>query len=207
MARKEFELAEAVLSYAAGCMSEGDWPALRDMGFGPQEAEALQELTFLEFAALARKLAGHVLQVQLDRTAFWVVMRQVRYEAARQRLRAEFIRADAPSDMMEALFGMGPKEYARVRRALGAPPGVGRPAEADEETARRIWLAWSAADTEPDGASPEQWLDVARQADAPLRTVWRLGQRWRDAGEGPSDSPRRGRSSAADLSTEGAGCL
>ena len=178
MAKKEYELTFAVLRYAADCLHEGDWPALRDLGFGPREAEALKDLTLSELGLLARRLAGHALKAQLDRPAFWAVMDQVRWEHEHRALRMELIRRDAPAEMMQALFGMGAKEYAACRRAQEMPPSVGRPPEPDEETARKVWLAWQDAGCEPERARPDHWLAVADATGVPLRVVWRLVQRW-----------------------------
>jgi hypothetical protein len=178
MARKEFELTHAVLRYAASCLSEGDWSALRDMGIGPKEAEALKDITISELTNLERKLAGHVLRVELDRDAFWTVVGQIRREAELQQLRMEFVQLDAPSDMMQVLFGMGVKEYTFARRVLGAPPGVGRPPEPTEVEARAVWLAWEKLGLEPNLATPAVWRELAQETGLPLRLIWRVTQRW-----------------------------
>ena len=178
MAEKEYELTYAVLRYAADCLQEGDWPALRDLGFGPKEIEALRNLTLAELGLLARRLAGHALKARLDRPAFWAVLDQVRWEHEHRALRMEFVRRDAPAEMMQALFGMGAKEYAACRRAAEMPPSVGRPSEPDEETAHRVWQAWQDAGVEPGQAGPRDWLAVADATGVSLRVIWRLVQRW-----------------------------
>lgn len=200
MARKEFELTHAVLRYAASCLSEGDWSALRDMNVGPKEAEALKGLTLTELTNLERKLAGHVLRIQLDREAFWAVMNQIRREAELQQLRMEFVRLDAPSDMMQSLFGMGVKEYTFARRVLGAPPGVGRPPEPTEEEARAVWLAWERLGLEPSLASPATWLRLAKETALSLRLIWRITQRWCDSKDEEAAGPPW--SSAANVSAQ-----
>ena len=189
MARKEFELTHAVLRYLASCLSEGDWSALRDMGIGPKEAEALRGISLSELTNLERKLAGHVLHVELDRDAFWTVVEQIRRESELHRLRMRLISLDAPSDMMQALFGMGVKEYTFARRVIGAPPGVGRPPEPTEEQAREIWLAWESLGQEPSMVSPRVWLELAESMDLPLRLVWRVTQRWYCAGNDEAANP------------------
>jgi hypothetical protein len=169
-----------VLRYLASCLSEGDWSALRDMGIGPKEAEALRGISLSELTNLERKLAGHVLHVELDRDAFWTVVEQIRRESELHRTRMQLISLDAPSDMMQALFGMGVKEYTFARRVIGAPPGVGRPPEPTEEQARVIWLAWESLGLEPSLAPPKVWLELAKNLDLPLRLIWRVTQRWYD---------------------------
>ncbi|MGD9171982.1 MAG: DUF2857 domain-containing protein [Candidatus Thiodiazotropha sp.] len=189
MARKEFELTHAVLRYLASCLSEGDWSALRDMGIGPKEAEALRGISLSELTNLERKLAGHVLHVELDRDAFWTVVEQIRRESELHRTRMQLISLDAPSDMMQALFGMGVKEYTFARRVIGAPPGVGRPPEPTEEQARVIWLAWESLGLEPSLAPPKVWLELAKNLDLPLRLIWRVTQRWYDADDDEAANP------------------
>jgi hypothetical protein len=189
MARKEFELTHAVLRYLASCLSEGDWSALRDMGIGPNEAEALRGISLSELTNLERKLAGHVLHVELDRDAFWTVVDQIRRESELHRTRMQLISLDAPSDMMQALFGMGVKEYTFARRVIGAPPGVGRPPEPTEEQARVIWLAWESLGLEPSLAPPKLWLELAKDLDLPLRLIWRVTQRWYDADDDEAANP------------------
>lgn len=189
MARKEFELTHAVLRYVASCLSEGDWSALRDMGIGPKEAEALRGISLSELTNLERKLAGHVLHVELDREAFWTVVDQIRREAELQQLRMELVRLDAPSDMMQALFGMGVKEYTFARRTLGAPPAVGRPPEPTEEQARAVWLAWEKLGQEPRLAPPKVWIELSQNTGLPLRLIWRITQHWYAAEDDDSASP------------------
>jgi hypothetical protein len=189
MARKEFELTHAVLRYLASCLSEGDWSALRDMGIGPKEAEALRGISLSELTNLERKLAGHVLHVELDRDAFWTVVEQIRRESELHRLRMRLISLDAPSDMMQALFGMGVKEYTFARRVIGAPPGVGRPPEPTEEQAREIWLAWESLGQEPSMVSPRVWLELAESMELPLRLVWRVTQRWYGTNDDEAANP------------------
>jgi hypothetical protein len=144
MARKEYDLTQAVLRYAAACAREGDWTALRDIGFGQRAAETLDALTLGELQRLECKMHGHILQVRLDREAFWHVIQQIERETRWTRVKRELLRRDAPAEMMESLFGMGHKKYTACRKLVGAPRAVGRPAEPDEATAHRMWLAWNA---------------------------------------------------------------
>lgn len=205
MARKEFELTHAVLRYLASCLSEGDWSALRDMGIGPKEAEALRSISLSEMTNLERKLAGHVLHVELDREAFWTVVDQIRRESELHGLRMKMISLDAPSDMMQALFGMGVKEYTFARRVIGAPPGVGRPPEPTEEQAREIWLAWESLRQEPSMVSPGVWLDLAEKMDLPLRLLWRVTQRWYGTSDAEVANPPWASSGERDRRLTGVG--
>ncbi|HSH28955.1 MAG TPA: STY4526/YPO1902 family pathogenicity island replication protein [Thiohalobacter sp.] len=178
MASKEFELTHAALRYITACLIECDWSALRDMEIGPREAQALQDISLTELIQLERRLAGHVLQVKVDRAAFWAVMDQIRDEGRHRQLRLDLIRLGAPAEMMQALFGMPVKEYTAARRVLGAPPTVGRPPEPSEEEARAVWLAWEQLGQAPSLSPSPAWLDIAEITGLPLRLIWRVTQRW-----------------------------
>lgn len=175
-----YELTHAVLRYASACARTGDWSALRDMGFSEAEVDALHGLSLGELAALERGIAGHVLRVELDRPAFWLVVEQVRRQSRDETMKLELIRRDAPAEMMERLFGMGMKEYSACRRRLRAPRGVGRPPEPDEATARDVWLAWKQLQKGRRNAhlDPAGWIALQDQTGASLRVVWRLVGRW-----------------------------
>jgi hypothetical protein len=101
----------------------------------------------------------------------------------------KLISLDAPSDMMQDLFGMGVKEYTFARRVIGAPPGVGRPPEPTEEQARKIWLAWESLGQEPSVVPPRVWLELAESMDLPLRLVWRVTQRWYGTNDDEAANP------------------
>ncbi len=176
IARTEINL--AVLRAAAACLRQGDFGALRELGFGLEEIEAVRGLTLDQVDRLADALAeAHVLRVRLDRPAFWSLMARLRAERGREEVQRELLLRGAPQEMMEALYGIGPKRYARLRRGLGAPPGVGRPAEPGESEARRVWQVWAAMG-EPTEMPPEDWLALCTRAGVSARTAWRLVARW-----------------------------
>ena len=192
MAKKEYSITYGVFQYASACINEGDWAALRDMGFGTKEINALHSLNLIELARLQTRIHGHVLRVELDRDRFWIALEQIRRESHAHEARAELIRLNAPADMMKYLFGMGAKEYAACRRALRAPRGVGRPNEPSDDAARNIWRALERFNFREDPRLPPQdWLQVAQEADVCLRVVWRLAQRWLETGTTPAERGER----------------
>ena len=99
--------------------------------------------------------------------------------------------------MMRRLFGMGSREYTRLRKMLTARPAVGRPPEPDEETSHRLWRSLSAR-VRPDAdaeLAPTDFLAIHRESSASLRAVWSLYRRWQEYGDvyappaGPGDTP------------------
>ena len=102
-----------------------------------------------------------------------------------EELQRDLIQADAPLEMMRSLFGVGSREYTRLRRMLALEPAVGRPPEPDEETSHKLWRALS-AHLQPDAdeaLNPKQYLAVHEESGAPMRAIWNLAQRWLEYGD------------------------
>ncbi len=188
---KEADLVTAVLLYAMRCLAEGDQHALRAMQFGPKEIEALRELNLADLYRVG-SLQAHCLAVHLDRDVFWPMIAHLRATREAEELQRDLIQADAPLEMMRNLFGVGSREYTRLRRMLSVEPAVGRPPEPDEATGHRLWRALStrltsAADEQLD---PKEYLAVQRESGASMRAVWNLVQRWLEYGDvyAPADA-------------------
>ena len=183
-ASKEAELVTAVLLYAIRCLEEGDQPALRAMNFGPREIAALRELTLADLAR-AGALHVHCLDIELNRDVYWPMLEHLKRERRLEEVQRDLIEADAPLEMMRRLFGVGGREYTRLRRTLTHDPAVGRPPEPDEAVTHALWRAWSALRAaRPDGVlSPEDYLALSTDTDASLRAVWGLTERWLACGE------------------------
>ena len=181
---KEADLVTAVLLYAMRCLAEGDQPALRAMRFGPKEVEALRELNLSDLYRVGA-LQAHCLAIYLDRDVFWPMLANLRAARSNEELARDLIQADAPLEMMRALFGVGSREYSRLRRTFVLAPAVGRPPEPDEETSHKLWRALSAHLTgdpnEPLDA--QQYLAVHEESGAPMRAIWNLAQRWLEYGD------------------------
>ena len=175
MARPEYEITHAAIRYALQCMLERNWHALREMGFGSQECEALNQLTLAELAALEKRLSGHILKIELNVSLFWAALAEVRRETSAQQIRIELIKRDAPADMMRALFGIGDKEYTKLRRHRGAPAGVGRPMELDPDA---TWALSEILNRYKQVIKPSDWLAIADESGIGLRTIWREHKRW-----------------------------
>lgn len=175
---KESDLVCAVLLYAARCRQEGDTRALRAMNFGIDELAAVEELGLVDLTR-AHQLRAHCLDIRLDRAAFWPMIGRLKQWRSSEQLQQSLVCADAPADMMRALFGMDAKEYTRSCRELGVRPTMGRPTEPDEMTEKQLWDAWQALNN---GApvSAEQFLQLSEQTGVNVRTVWRMINRWTD---------------------------
>lgn len=182
-ANKEADLVTAVLLYALRCLAEGDQPALRAMNFGARELEALKQMNLADLYR-ADTLRAHCLRIDVNRDVFWPMMEHLRQQREVEDLQRELIVADAPLEMMQALFGLSSREYSRWRRLLTVAPAVGRPAELDEPTSHQLWYAWQQAleHEDEDSLSAAVYLRLHRDTGIGLRQIWALLQRWRDAG-------------------------
>jgi len=184
---KEAELITAVLLYAIRCLAEGDQHALRGMNFGPREVAALREMSLADLYR-AGSLQAHCLDIRLDRHVYWRLLAHLRRQGQSEELQRDLIQADAPLEMMQSLFGVGAREYTRLRRALTVQPAIGRPPEPDEAISHALWRVWSerAQQDTPTGLKPQDYLDMARETGASLRAVWGLTRRWAQYGDAAS---------------------
>ncbi len=193
---KESDLVTAVLMYAIRCLAEGDYPALRNMNFGPREIEALREMSLSDLYRV-ESLRVHCLRIGLDRQVYWPMMDHLRQQRELEETQQTLIAADAPLEMMQILFGLGPREYSRMRRMLAVDPSVGRPPEPAEESTHRLWHAWvdRVGDNESGQLAPTAYLELHAETDLSMRAIWNLTQRWDQygdlAGQGEPDAGER----------------
>jgi len=195
-ATKEADLITAVLMYAIRCLAEGDQAALRNMNFGPREIEALREMNLADLYR-ADSLRAHCLDIVLNRNVYWPMIEHLRRQRESEELQQTLIGADAPLEMMHTLFGLGSREYTRLRRMLTVAPSVGRPAEPDEDGAHRLWHAWVGRKAPDDDGplAPGEYLALHQETGVSMRAVWNLTQRWSQYGDlrghGDHDRPQR----------------
>jgi len=182
-ASKEADLITAVLIYAIRCLGEADQSALRAMGFGPREIDALQRLNIADLYHV-EAIRAHCLRVDLNREVFWHMVEHIKQLRASEELQQTLIKADAPQEMMQALFGVSAKEYTRWRRLMTLEPAVGRPAEPDEDTEHALWKAWKARVKGEDAEllTAEDYLALKADTDVELRAIWHLTRRWAQYG-------------------------
>ena len=176
---KEADLVTAVLLYAMRCLAEGDQYALRGMRFGPKEIEALRDLNLSDLYRVGA-LQAHCLDIRLNRDVFWPMLAHLQGTREDEELQRDLIQADAPLEMMRRFFGVGAREYTRLRRMLALDPVIGRPAEPDEATAHAIWHAITAR-LKSDPERPldaRDYLDIHGQCGASVRAIWHIGERW-----------------------------
>ena len=181
---KESELVMAVLLYAIRCLAEGDQHALRGMNFGPDEVAALRDINLADLYR-AGSLQAHCLDIRLNRDVYWPMLAHLRRERETEEVQRDLIQADAPLEMMRSLFGVGSREYTRLRRLLTSDPAIGRPPEPDEATSHALWRAWSDRTNEDPTAPlvPEDYLALCEETGASMRAVWNLTQRWAEYGD------------------------
>ena len=181
---KESDLITAVLMYAIRCLAEGDQAALRNMNFGPREIEALREMNLADLYRV-ESLRAHCLEIDLNRDVYWPMIDHLRRQRESEELQQVLIAADAPLEMMQTLFGLGSREYTRLRRMLTVDPSVGRPAEPDEASTHKLWNAWVQRGEREDDSplSPNEYLAIYRETNISMRAIWNLTQRWNQYGD------------------------
>ena len=175
---KEAELVMAVLMYAVRCLLEGDEAALHDMNFGPKEIAALRDMKLGDLCRV-ESMRAHCLAIALNRDVYWPMVANLREHRESEELQHALIKADAPQEMLQTLFGMRPREYTRLRHSLVTNPGIGRPRDPDDAAAAQLWLAWKAI--ERDSERPldgSHYLAMHAKTGISLRTIWRQIHRW-----------------------------
>ena len=175
------------------------------MNFGPEEVAALRELNLADLYR-AGSLQAHCLDIRLNRDVYWPMLAHLRRERESEELQRDLIEADAPLEMMRSLFGVGSREYTRLRRMLAVEPAVGRPPEPDEETAHRLWHALSAQlqTDKGNGIDPSAYLAVHRETGASLRAIWNLAQRILEYGDVYAPAERASESAKSSNQASGA---
>ena len=187
MGNKESELTTAILQYAIRCLTEGDQAALRNMNFGPREVEALREMKLGDLCHI-ESLRAHCLKIALEREVYWPMVENLRGLRKSAELQKALIRADAAQEMMEKLYGMGAREYVRLRRMLVVDTVVGRPPEPTEAEIQTLWDAWKQRieGREDILLQGEEYLALHEETGIALRAIWSQTRRWMEYGKLPS---------------------
>lgn len=85
------------------------------------------------------------------------------------------LQADAPLSMLHSLLGMGKKEFALRRKALGMGTSFVPPCLLDDRQSARAYRAWEALG-KPSGVGG--YLQLHADTGHPLRLLWGLVQDW-----------------------------
>lgn len=184
MGNKESELTTAIMQYAIRCLTEGDQAALRNMNFGPREVEALREMKFGDMCHI-ESLRAHCLKIALEREVYWPMVAKLRDRRKSAELQKALISADAAQNMMEKLYGIGAREYVRLRRMLVVKTINGRPPEPSEAEIQTLWDAWKQHIKSRDGMSllAEDYLAMHEETGIALRAIWSQTRRWMEYGK------------------------
>lgn len=203
---KEQDFTRSLLMYAVTCLQHGDTSALRGMGFTERAAQAVGDLTVNQLVAMVGRINPKVVRTSLDDEAFWEFIGQMKRETELERIKNELVQRDAPVAMLQELFGIGAKQYAVMRKAIGAAPGVGRPSGLAEEEVHAVWHTWEriVGNGRP---SPEHFLQIAEETGVSMRALWRLAQGWKAAHarrtrQDPQEGPSGGIQASADHGSE-----
>ena len=181
---KESELVHSILQYCQRCQDEGDFPALREMGFEDQEVEALLGLSSTDKLRLAAT-QSHFLKIELDQKIFWRMIHYIEAENKKESLSDELIRNDAPLPLMYALTGMGSKTFSLKRRKFGLEKmSHGRPAVPSEETTEAVWKELKRIVEKSQYFGAKEFLEIYDRLEkkVPLRVIWYLFNEWESAG-------------------------
>ena len=186
MGNKESELTSAIMLYAIRCLDEGDQSALRSMNFGPREVVALREMNLGDMCHI-ESLRAQCLKIALNREVYWPMVAHVRNRRESEDLQKALISADAGQEMMQTFFGMGGREYVRMRRMLMVETTGGRPPEPNEADTQILWEAWKqrVEGHEHKLLSAQEYLAMHEETGIALRVIWSQTSRWAEHGQLP----------------------
>lgn len=178
--KKETELMQAIVIYCRRCQDEGDMLALKEMGFGPKEVQALANLSSTDDIRLA-STRSHFLSISLNPEVYWRMIDYVNREKEKEKIIEDLILEDAPLPMIHFLTGMGSKEFTLKRRKLGlghAP--AGRPNIPDEDIAKQVWEAFEKIKGKDKNFDAKDFVEVYELLDKkiPHRVIWHLVRKW-----------------------------
>ena len=181
MMAKTGDLVVAILVYVMRCIEDGDVEVLTKMGFGAAEIAELSELKFADVQRIGR-LRSHCLDIKLDKQAFATMIRRIRMDRNHGEWEHVLIRADAPFDMMQRLFGTSNRDYTKKRHLFAVSSTAGSTKPTDDEMAIRLWhLLTDRIRRSDDGQlTPHDYLLICEESGASLRTVWREARRLDD---------------------------
>ena len=180
---KEAELTSAVFLYVLRCIAESDHIALQQLQIGEREIEQLRTLGILDLYRID-SFRSHCLSISFNREVFWTLINYMNEQRENEAQLEQLINNDAPYSMLEVFFGISNREYTQRRRAKKGLTNVGRPNEptdSDADSLLEIWfkrLKRDDKDAEGRLINPIQYLELARELDMPLRSVWLLTERW-----------------------------
>lgn len=182
--KKETELMHSIIIYCLRCQEEGDFHALKEIGFGPREVRALSSLSSADQVRLT-STKSHFMDITLNHDIYWRMIDYVRRENDKESAINKLITLDAPLPLMFALTGMGSKQYTLKRRQsglLGSP--VGRPPIPSEDTTELVWTHLIKITESSDSFGPQQFLDLYESLEkkVSLRVIWYLFHGWEKDG-------------------------
>ena len=177
---KETTLNTALLLYATECAQEGDFTALRAMGFSSDaDIQMLKDLHVSDLSTLANQ--GHVVSVQINLPAFRLLTKQMHHRREVDAELDELIRREAPFELIHNLGGMSKKDYINRRRLAHLPITQGRPRHLSTQEQETLWRLWPRSDS-VDDAPAATWLQVAKETGFELRSIWTTLRGWEREG-------------------------
>ena len=193
---KEADLTAAILLYMIRCIGEGDLLSLRQMNVGDKEIEQLKQIKILDLHYIDM-LKTHCLKVQLNQQIFANVYQYMHTQHRAEDTILTLLREDAPYSMLERFYGLSNREYTQRRKGFDNLTGMGRTKEPNETQTDQLFEVWSRSENR-DGsgryADPMNYIEIAKDLDLTVRSVWLLTERWIEMGVGLKRARRRAKS-------------
>jgi hypothetical protein len=172
----------AVVNFVLQCAAMKSLDALSMIDLQPEVLRDLIEMSGEDIARLSM-VKDPLFKIEINRDTWDRVKPGVLQLAAERQLRNDLIIAGAPRAMIERWWPMRHKEFALLRRMLGAQ-SVGRTRAATEQEEHAVWHAWSdiGADNDLGKVRPADYLELYQRTSVSLQLSWALTNRWASEG-------------------------
>lgn len=181
----------AVVNFLLQCAATKSLDVLSSMGLGPEQLRDIIEMTGEDMARLSM-VKDPLFTIAINQENWERVRSGVLQVKTDRDLRNALIVAAAPRAMIERWWPMRHKEFAMLRRMLGAT-GVGRARAATEAEEHLIWEVWSKITTgrAVNTVRPGDYLELYERTDIGLNVSWSLTNRWANEGHFEDRERRR----------------
>ena len=129
----------------------------------------IQNLTNREMTRLATTYSSSILQITVDVEKLAMFVSNIKTIEEENNAALEFVKRDASMPLMEKLFGIGPTEFAAMRKAVGMPPSKGGKPTGSIEDRLEILAIWDSLDDVED--LRQKYLQVADMSSLSLRSI------------------------------------
>ena len=159
-----------LLMYAGQLAAEGDYPALRKMGFKNEQIGRFKRISVFQMSTMARSLGGKLINARVDPDAIDALFKICERASSEKETELALVKAGASQELMKRLFGLNLHQYVIDRDFIGIKNSdVGRRKALDEAADAEVWQAWQSLAWQADEA--RRYLGVHSATGVSIRDI------------------------------------